>query len=97
MAREISAICDFIFASLHTCLPTDMVDIELTVRMVKGIYTYHKDHTAESMVFLPWSKSVIPFPSLRHKIQTFQDDNSKQMMTWNSGTMPEFSATTKTS
>ena len=51
MAREISSVCDFIFSSLHTCLLTDTVDIELTIRMVKGIYTYHKDHTTESTVF----------------------------------------------
>ena len=65
MAREISRVCDFIFGSLCTCIPTDTVDIELTVRMVKGIYTYCKDDTAESTVFSLWSKSVIPFPSLR--------------------------------
>ena len=29
----------------------DTVDVELTVRMVKGIYTYCKDHTMESTVF----------------------------------------------
>ena len=40
----------------------DMVDVELTVRMVKGIYTCRKDHTADSMVFSPWSRTVIPFP-----------------------------------
>ena len=91
MAREISPICDFIFGSLCTCLLTDTVDVELTIRMVKGIYTYYKDHMVESAVFSPWSKSVIPFPSLRHKIQVSKDDNSKQMMTWNSGTMPQFS------
>ena len=92
MAREISPICDFIFGSLCMCLPTDMVDVELTIRVVKGIYTYCKDHTAKSTVFSPWSKSMIPFPSLRCKIQAFQDDNSNQMTTWTSGMMPQFSA-----
>ena len=91
MAREISSICDFIFGSLCTGLLTDTVDVELTIRTGKGIYTYCKDHTVESTVFSLWSKSVIPFPSLRCKIQAFQDDNSKQMMTWNSGMMPQFS------
>ena len=51
MAREISPVCNFIFGSVCTCLPTDMVDVELTIKTVKGMYTYHKDHTAESMVF----------------------------------------------
>ena len=95
MAREISPICDFTFGSLHTCLLTDTIDIELTIRIVKGIYTYCKDQTAESTVFALWSKSVIPFPSLRWKIQAFQDDNCKQMTTWNSGMTPLFSAPPK--
>ena len=65
MAREINPVCDFIFVSICICLPMDTVDVELTIRRVKGIYTYCKDHTMESMVFLPWSKTVIPFPFLR--------------------------------
>ena len=80
MAREINPICDFIFGSIHMCLPADAVDIELTIRTVKGIYTYHKDHTAESTIFSLFSKSVIPFPSLRQKIQTYKDNN-KQVTT----------------
>ena len=69
MAREISLICDFIFGSTWTGLLTDMVDLELMIRMVKGIYTYRKDCMAESTVFLPWSRTIIPFPSLHKKIQ----------------------------
>ena len=64
MAREINPVFDFIFASIHTCLLMDTVDVELTIRTVKGIYIYHKDHTMESTVFLSWSKTVIPFPFL---------------------------------
>ena len=50
MAREISPICDFIFGSIRTSLPMDTVDVDLTIWTVKGIYTYRKDHTAESMI-----------------------------------------------
>ena len=39
MAREINPICSFIFGSIRTCLLTDMVDVDLTIRTVKGIYT----------------------------------------------------------
>ena len=84
MVREISPICNFIFGSICTGLPMDMVDVELTIRMVKGIYTYSKDHTAKSMVFTPWNRTVIPFPSLCKKIQAFQDKN-RQMSVWNKG------------
>ena len=65
MAREISPVHDFIFGSIRTSLLMDTVDIDLTIRTVKGIYTCCKDHTVESTIFTPWSKSVIPFPSVQ--------------------------------
>ena len=84
MAREISPICNFIFRSIRTGLPTDMVDVELIIRTIKGIYTYRKDHVAKSTVFSPWSGTVIPFPSLCKKIQAYQDEN-RQTSAWNKG------------
>ena len=84
MAREISPICDFMFRSIWTGLLTDTVDIELSIRMVKGIYTYRKDHTAKSTVYSPWSRTIIPFPSLHRKIQAYQDEN-RQTSAWNKG------------
>ena len=62
MAREINPVCDFIFGSIYMCLLTDMMDVGLTIMMVKGIYTYCKDHTVESMIFFQWSESdSLPF------------------------------------
>ena len=75
MAREINPVCDFFFGFMCTNLPIDMVDMELTIRMVQGIYIYRKDHTAESTIFTPWSKSVTPFPSIRKKIKAFNEDS----------------------
>ena len=65
MAREINPVCDFIFIPICISLLMDIVDVELTIRTVKGIYTYYKDHIPESMIFLPWSKTVIPFPKTK--------------------------------
>ena len=78
MAREISPVCDFIFGSIRTSLLTEMVGVDLTIRMVKGIYMYCKDHTTELTIFTLWSTSVIPFPLLRQKIQAFKDNKSKK-------------------
>ena len=91
MAREISPMCDFIFSSICMSLPTDMVNVELTIRTVKGIYTYRKDHTAKSTVFSPWSRTITPFPLLCRKIQAFQSE-SRQTTAWdNNNAMPYFS------
>ena len=78
MACEITPTCVFIFGLIRTCLLTETVDVELTVWIVKGIYTYRKDHTMESMTSALWSKKVIPFPSLRHKIKAYQDDKRNE-------------------
>ena len=95
MAREISPVCDFIFGSICTGLPTDTVDIELTISIIKGIYMYRKDHMAKSMVFSPWSSTIIPFPSLHRKIQAFPDEN-RHMLAWdNNNAMPHFSTPPK--
>ena len=60
-----------------------MVDVELTIRMVQGIYIYCKGHTAESTIFALWSKSVTPFPSLRKKIKAFKEDSRGHLTpTW---------------
>ena len=84
MAREISSICNFIFGSVWSGLLMDTVDIEVTVRTVKGIYTYRRDHMAKFTVFSPWSRTIMPFPSLSRKIQAFQDNN-KLTSVWNKG------------
>ena len=98
MTREINTVHDFFFSFVCTNLPPDTVDVELTIRMVKGIYTYHKDHTVESTIFTAWSKSVIYSPSLRKKLKAFKEDSRRQMTpTWNNNMMPQFSAPSKPS
>ena len=83
MAREINPVCDFFFSFMYTNLPADMVDVELTIRMVQGIYIYCKDPTVESTIFTLWSKSLTPFPSLRKKIKAFKEDSKGKMtLTW---------------
>ena len=64
--------------------------------MIKGIYMYGKDHAVESTIFTLWSKKVIPFPSLRHKIQAFQGDKRHEMtLPWNNSSACKFFAPSK--
>ena len=52
---------------------------------------YRKYHTTESMIFTPWSKKVTPFPSLRCKIQAYQDNQrNEKVLQW--GSTFQFSA-----
>ena len=93
MANEINSVCDIFPGFMHTNLPEYIVDVELTIRMVQGIYIYHKNHTAESTIITPWSKSATPFPYLRKKIKAFKEHSKGQMtLTW----VPLVSTLTKT-
>ena len=86
-----SVLFDFLFGSLRAILTTEMVDVELTVRIFKGIYMHRKEHTVEFMVFIPWSKKVTPFPSLRCKIQAYNDNQGyEKVLQW--GNTFQFSA-----
>ena len=97
MAREISPVCNFIFCSIGTSLPTDTVNVDLAIKTAKGIYMYCKGCTIEPTIFTLWSKSVIPFPLLRPKLQAFKDDKKQNMtMPWNNGGTVQFSAPPKT-
>ena len=75
-----------------------MVDVDLTIRTVEGIYTYSKDHTTESTIFTLWIKKVTPFPSLRWKIQAFKNDKRQNTMTpWSNSSSVQFSIPPKLS
>ena len=78
MVREVNPVCDFFFGFMCTILSMDTVDSKLTLRTVHGIYIFGKDHTTETTLFNPWSKSVIPFPSLRKKIKAFKEETKGQ-------------------
>ena len=74
-----------------------MVDIDSTVRTINGIYMYRKDHTVESTIFTPWSKKVIPFPSLRctrYRHSRMTEDRN-MMIPWNDGNTVQFSTPPK--
>ena len=77
MACDLKPTCDFIFGFLKCTLPQDIIDVELTVRKVKEIHTFRKDHTTESAT---WSREMKPFPCLRKKVEAFgeekKDENS---------------------
>ena len=82
MACEISPICDFLFLNQD--------------KFTNG----HRRHRHVQkgphhrvMIFTLWSKNVAPFPSLRCKIQAYQDDQRcERVLPWNRGNTFQFYA-----
>ena len=52
-------------------LPEDTIDVEITVRTLKGILTFRKDCSSQSSVCSPWGSCVKPFPSLHEKMADY--------------------------
>ena len=74
MACDLKPSCDSLFGYFCCALPEDTIDIELTVRTVKGIHTFWKDHTTQSTTCSPCSRQMKPFPSLCRKIQALKEE-----------------------
>ena len=64
---DLKPTCGFIFTFLRCTLPKDTIDIDLAVRMAKGIHTFRKDHTTESATCSPWSRQMKHFLSVKKK------------------------------
>ena len=54
MDFHLKAHCDFEFHYFYFAIPEDMVDMEMTIWMVGGIYTYMRDETTQTMSYSPW-------------------------------------------
>ena len=74
MGFDLKLLCNFMFWYFQCTLPMDKINIEVTVRMVKGPHTFRKEHTSETTTCSPLSRQINPFPSLRKKIEAFEEE-----------------------
>ena len=74
MAWDLKPSCDFLFGYPCCALPEDTIDVELTMRTVKGIHTSWKDHTTKSTTCSSWSRWMKSFPSFCRKIQALEEE-----------------------
>ena len=74
MACNLAPSCSFLYGVLSCYLPEDTIDIELTVRTLKGIHTYKKDHSTQMSSYSPWCSQVWPFPSLIKKVEVYLEE-----------------------
>ena len=78
MAREISSVCNFIFSSICTSLPTDTVDVELMIRTVKVFIPIGKTIWLNPWCFHHEVGLCSPFPCYAGKSKPFKVNVDKQ-------------------
>ena len=71
---NLKAHCNFDF---HCAIPKDTVDMEMTIWMVDGIYTYRRDQTTQMTSYSPWGRQVKPFSSLRKNITDYKEQKKE--------------------
>ena len=78
MACKLKHTCNFLFSFFQCALPNDTIDIEFTVRIVKGIHPYRKDNTSKQVTCSSCSRQMKPFLSLQKKIEAYEEEKRDQ-------------------
>ena len=74
MACNLAPQCSFLYGFFQCDLPEDTIDVEITVRTLKGIHNFRKDCTSQKSTCTPWGLQVKPFPSLRKMIKAYMEE-----------------------
>ena len=64
MACILRPKCNFLNRYFRCLLPLEMVNIEVKVKMIRGIHMFRRDRTTQVIKCNPWSRRLHPYPSL---------------------------------
>ena len=70
MACILKPQCNFLHWYFMCLLPLETVDVEVKVKMMRGIHTLQRDRTTQVILGDPWSTGLCPYSSLIRKIKT---------------------------
>ena len=56
---------------LQVPLPIEMIDVEVKIKMMRGIHTFRRDHITQVISCNPWSTRLHPYPSSMRKMKTY--------------------------
>ena len=62
MACILMPECNFMHGYFRCLLPEATMDVEVKVKMMRGIHTFRRDHTHPGHSCKPWSSRLHPYP-----------------------------------
>ena len=71
MACMLVPQCNFVHRYFRCLLPEETIDAAVTIKTMKGIHTFRRDHTTQIISCKPWSPRLCPYPSLVRRMQTY--------------------------
>ena len=63
--------CNFLYEYFQCQLPEDIMDVEITVRTMKEIHKFKRDHANQVISCRSWSSQLHPYQSLARKMRTY--------------------------
>ena len=67
MAFILKPECNFLNGYFRCLLPLESVDVEVKVKMMRGIHTFRRDRTTQVILCNPWNTRLHPYPHLHLK------------------------------
>ena len=69
--------CNFVRGYFRCLFPEATMDMEVKVKMMRGIHTFRRDCSTQVISCKPWSPRLCPYPSLIRKMQTYLEIEGK--------------------
>ena len=70
MACILSPKCNFLHGYFRCLLPLETVNVEVNVKMMRGIHMLRRDTTTQVILCNPWSTRLCAYPSVIRKMKT---------------------------
>ena len=64
MAFILKQECNFLHEYFRCLLPIETIEVEVKVKMIRGIHPFRRDHTTQVISCNPWGTRLHPYPSL---------------------------------
>ena len=77
MACILKPECNFLNGYFRYLLPLDTVDIEVKVKMMRGIHMFRRDRITQVILCNSWSARLCSYPSLIQKVKTYLESEGK--------------------
>ena len=77
MACVLKPEWNFLHGYLKCLLPIETMDVEVKIKMMKGIHTFRRHQTTQVISCNPWSTRLHPYPSLIRKMKTYVELEGK--------------------
>ena len=77
MACILKPECNFLHWYFRCLLLAETVDVEVKIKMMRGIHMFWRDQTTQVISCNPWSTRLYPYQSLVRKMKTYLELEDK--------------------